>query len=176
MKRQNKIALNLKQIEILKLNDWDSLSAQKGIYLSIIKKETIVYEGDFIDKHFLSGQLQVKNEDQPIIKYKGKFNSNNQIQDTQGYLEFVGKTKYRGGFKQNERSGLGVEDDENKKTRFVGNFYKNKKNGYGELTYKNRENIKLKAFWNDDMVKKDEGVFVTAIGQKLELMGDNTYI
>ena len=44
------------------------------------------------------------------------------------------------------------------------------------MTYKKRENIKLKAFWNDDMVKKDEGVFVTANGLKLELMGDSTYI
>ena len=62
------------------------------------------------------------------------------------------------------------------KTVYVGCFYKDKKNGYGEMTYENRENIKLKAFWNDDMVKKDEGVFVTENGEKLELMGDSTYI
>ena len=44
------------------------------------------------------------------------------------------------------------------------------------MTYLNRDNIKLKGFWNDDIIKKNEGVFVTANGLKLESGGDYMYI
>lgn len=41
------------------------------------------------------------------------------------------------------------------------------------MTYKNRENVKLKGFWKDGYMDSGDGVYVSANGVYLETIGDD---
>jgi hypothetical protein len=56
-------------------------------------------------------------------------------------------------------------------TFYIGQFENNKRHGYGELTYKDRENVKLIGFWTEGIMKAEEGVYVSKDGAYLDVIG-----
>ena len=111
------------------------------------------------------GKLVIKEDNVTTLIYNGEFDNNNF--KGKGELEIIGKVIYKGDFKNNNRDGMGVEEDLVKKTKYIGEFVSDKRHGYGELIYLNRENVRLRGFWDNGDVRPGEGIYCTKEGRVL---------
>jgi hypothetical protein len=76
--------------------------------------------------------------------------------------------------KDNKNQGLVGRKILLDKLNILGNFKMIRGHGYGELSYgKNREDVKLKGFWTNGIIKSGEGMYVSKDGVFMESIGDD---